>query len=81
MPKEIVIDRNEFNQDAARGLRVEVRWNRETEYCQVATVADEAPGAGGSGAEGWFVSLDRRDINDLIRHLRRARDQAFGRDE
>lgn len=32
-------------------------------------------------SEGMFVSLDRYGINKLIRHLRRARDQAFGRDE
>lgn len=31
--------------------------------------------------EGMYVQLNRRSINDLIRHLRRARDQAFGRDE
>lgn len=34
---------------------------------------------------GWidrvYVDLDRKGINDLIRVLRRARDQAFGRDE
>jgi len=30
---------------------------------------------------GLYVELDRRGINQLIRHLRRARDQAFGRDE
>jgi hypothetical protein len=28
-----------------------------------------------------WCELDRRTINDLIRVLRRARDQAFGRDE
>lgn len=32
-------------------------------------------------ADGFFVDVDRRGINDLIRHLRRARDQAYGRDE
>lgn len=31
--------------------------------------------------DGFYVQLDRRGINQLIRHLRRARDQAFGRDE
>jgi hypothetical protein len=31
--------------------------------------------------DGWFIDLDRRGINQLIRNLRRARDQAFGRDE
>lgn len=32
-------------------------------------------------AEGFYVTLDRNAVNALIRHLRRARDQAFGRDE
>lgn len=31
--------------------------------------------------EGFWVDLDRAGINNLIRNLRRARDQAFGRDE
>lgn len=32
--------------------------------------------------DGFHASLrDRRAVNDLIRTLRRARDQAFGRDE
>ncbi len=31
--------------------------------------------------EGFYVHLDRGEINRLIRNLRRARDQAFGRDE
>lgn len=30
---------------------------------------------------GWVVNLSRHDINNLIRVLRRARDQAFGKDE
>ena len=30
---------------------------------------------------GLYTTLDRNAINDLIRYLRRARDQAFGRDE
>jgi hypothetical protein len=32
-------------------------------------------------AFGNYVQMDRRGINQLIRNLRRARDQAFGRDE
>jgi hypothetical protein len=32
-------------------------------------------------SQGFYVSLDRKGVNDLIRYLRRARDQAFGRDE
>jgi hypothetical protein len=30
---------------------------------------------------GFYVDLDRDAINRIIRNLRRARDQAFGRDE
>lgn len=30
---------------------------------------------------GWFVQLNRSDINILIRNLKKARDQAYGRDE
>lgn len=32
-------------------------------------------------AHGVFMDLDRRGINQVIRHLKRARDQAFGKDE
>ena len=32
-------------------------------------------------AGGMYMQLDRRACNDLIRKIRRARDQAFGRDE
>jgi hypothetical protein len=81
MPKEVVVDSNGFDDDASRGLRAEVRWSREAEYVQLATVADEPPVRSGLGGEGWHVSLDRRGINEVIRYLRRARDQAFGRDE
>jgi hypothetical protein len=131
MPKEIVPSPTMFNgmhyvneagedqvDETARGLRAEVRWGREQEFVQVATVADGTPDGSyraivdelfalledpsrdqsgdaeileglrerlslGDGADshGWFCDLDRRGINELIRHLRRARDQAFGRDE
>ena len=30
---------------------------------------------------GFYVPLDRRGVNELIRTLRRARDQAYGKDE
>lgn len=32
-------------------------------------------------AGGMYMQLDRRGCNELIRKIRRARDQAFGRDE
>ncbi len=93
---------------------VEVVWNRDHGYLQVAaTAADgtervvrivnqwlEAAGVAPidlaqvreklatlpdhpqPNFDGWYVSLEQRqDVNRLIRVLRRARDQAFGRDE
>lgn len=48
-------------------------------------VVHEAEGAEAARRELWsqgfYVDLDRSGINRLIRNLRRARDQAFGRDE
>jgi hypothetical protein len=87
MPKEIVY---------GEGFRVEVRWSRDS-YVQLATVMPEPrtsdepqnlaelmSGWGtdtADGARGLYSTLGRTEINDLIRILRRARDQAFGRDE
>jgi hypothetical protein len=65
----------------------EVRWHRESELVQLVTRADGYEVLlGNESAEvavkhGYYVALDRRGINDLIRKLRRARDNAFGRDE
>lgn len=67
---------------------VEVSWSREAEYVQIVSkvvnrydgdrfVKDE----GIHYTDGMYVNLDRRGINDLVRNLRRARDQAFGKDE
>lgn len=76
---------------------VEVGWNRETGHMQIVTKcvhsADESPitppdvtsETRSSGTihytDGFYVDLDRSGINRLIQNLRRARDQAFGRDE
>lgn len=65
---------------AQKWFKVSVGWNRETGSVQIATVDDEADDPF-SRESGLYVNLDRRGINDLIRHLRRARDSAFGRDE
>jgi hypothetical protein len=64
----------------------EVRWSREAEHVSLVTRLDthEVPGPGEDPIPvgyGMHCELDRRGINDLIRHLRRARDHAFGRDE
>jgi len=64
-----------------RGPRARVSWSKEGEYLQIATVEDDGvvlePTPEGNG---WFVTLDRKGANDLIRALRRARDGAFGAD-
>jgi len=67
---------------------VDVRWNREGSYVQIVTKATDAYGGRYAGespethfTDGMYVDLDRAAINKLIRNLRRARDQAFGKDE
>jgi hypothetical protein len=68
---------------------VDVRWGREQGYVQIVTKAEDPFGGRFGGDEdlsivvtdGYYVDLGRKEINDLIRNLRRARDQAFGRDE
>ena len=88
MPKEVVRANAEAPEGAIGGYTVvEVGWSRETGHVQIVTkclndlggrlVEDE----GIHYTDGMYASLDRRSINTLIRHLRRARDQAFGRDE
>jgi len=44
---------------------------------QILDLIDEVTG----GYRGIWSNIDRHGCNDLIRFLRRARDQAFGRDE
>jgi hypothetical protein len=79
MPKEIIEDRH----STAEGphAKVQVGWSREAEHVQVATVApDSWLHDQRRQGNGWFVTLDRDQINSLIRTLRKARDQAFGAD-
>lgn len=79
MPKEIVGSKHPEDHP---GLVLQIRWGRDSAHVEVATVNED-------GAEleptpegnGWFVQLSRYGINEAIRILRRARDQAFGKDE
>lgn len=96
MPKELVHGSElPFGDNGAVAV-VETIWHRDAEHVQVATrcldrsthepwVEHYAEPGGRAGtvtvADGFFVNLDRKGINDLIRNLRRARDQAYGRDE
>lgn len=83
MPKEIVVEwygaRPEGSDEQAL---VEVSWQRDLGHVQVVTFARKCESHETIGRDdAQFVTLDRSGINDLIRYLRRARDQAFGRDE
>ncbi len=61
---------------------MQVGWSAEAEHVSVVTFARDPVSFETIGLdEAQHVTLDRREINQLIRNLRRARDQAFGRDE
>lgn len=60
--------------------QVEVGWSKEAGHVQIATTDPKCEDTFSKEA-GLYFELDRRSINDLIRLLRKARDQAFGRDE
>jgi hypothetical protein len=96
MPKHYIYPTpNPDGADADR--RIELRWQREGGVQLAATRWAGDPMKVDFGQEfiqpekdgdplvpawmGDFVSLERAQINHLIRQLRAARDQAFGRDE
>ncbi len=95
MPKEVVHGQGPiFGPDSAAEPIIEVRWSRESEFVEIGSrvvhradhsdyvpTDDEYVAPVGRALTGRYMSLDRPAINALIRNLRRARDQAFGRDE
>jgi hypothetical protein len=91
MPKESVFGEQHTFDPAEANPKVpvvDVLWGREQGYVQVVSRAEDPHGGRWAGdsteihfTDGMHVNLDRPAINKLIRHLRRARDQAFGRDE
>lgn len=88
MPKEVIVAHGpRFYDDEGREVAqmtqplVQVSWNREAGYVQIATGTRDPVTFDSNTDAWWFVDLDRQMINQLIRALRRARDQAFGRDE
>lgn len=59
----------------ARDTTVAVGWSKHAQVAQIGVHTDD-------GEKSLFVDLTARSqINALIRALRRARDDAFGRDE
>lgn len=93
MPKEVVHGDRNYGPPEVAGEPVVlpvvvVGWSRETGDVQIVTrdlhaevPTPEEQREGIPPRYGYYVTMDRRGINDLIRHLRRARDAAFGRDE
>lgn len=68
--------------DAQTGEPLDLGERHARLYAKVSgggTDGELVPMAGISG--GMYMQLDRRGCNELIRKVRRARDQAFGRDE
>ena len=59
--------------------RFEIGWNRDYDGVYLTMILDD--GAPGQPHRASGIPMDRSAINRLIRTLRRARDQAFGRDE
>lgn len=86
MPRETIV-----NETPEEDFCLTVGWSREGEWVDVTTFRPDAViGVLDNGKvkllegldrPGWVVNLDRNNINRLIRVLRRARDQAFGKDE
>lgn len=86
MPKEYIDDRymGHDSDAVAEGseFRVKVGWSKEAGHVEIATVgADGVDLVPTPKGNGFFVQLDRSGLNRLIRVLRRARDDAYGRDE
>lgn len=73
MPKEII---RPFNDEFPHA--VEIGWGINT-YVQIGSI--DTTKERYSPDAGFYVDLDRVNINKLIKVLRRARDQAYGRDE
>lgn len=63
-------------------LAVSVGWSKEDHggVVQIATVRNGSEGSF-DPQNGLYMDLDRSKINDLIKLLRKARDQAYGKDE
>lgn len=79
MPKELVYEHDQKDDGPQRYAKVQWGGALSREVF-LATREMDANGDESVGL-GTVVQLDRMSINGMIRVLRRARDQAFGRDE
>jgi hypothetical protein len=83
MPKEIVVASWDYiPEDEEVEPLVEVSWQRGLEHVQVVTYSRSKITHDTADRDtAQFVTLNRTAINQLIRNLRKARDQSFGKDE
>lgn len=77
MPKEKI---TAGGQHETKPTTVHVGWDRSG-YVQLATKGWYYGADPDSPELGVYADLNREQINTLIRSLRKARDQAYGRDE
>lgn len=69
MPKEIAVRQTRI--DGAE-KSVTIGWVKDGLAAQLGAISDDG---------SVWLDLERHDINNLITALRKARDQAYGRDE
>lgn len=82
MPKELIFQHTSYGDPDTRRPVTRVGWSKEAGHVEIATMMpDGIPLEPGPEANGWFMQLTRSEINQLIRVLRKARDQAYGKDE
>jgi hypothetical protein len=84
MPSEYIDDSRE--EQCQQGFRTKVNWSKREVpggSVQIGTLGppETQLKAENPASNGWFVDLDRAGLNRLIRTLRKARDDAYGRDE
>ena len=81
MPKETIYGKS-FPLHGATEPEVVVGWSKEAEHVEISVrMPDDTVLVPGPEANGWYAQLDRAGINRLIKTLRKARDDAYGRDE
>lgn len=94
MPKESVYgEQHIFDPEESNPKvpTVDILWGRDQGFVQIVSKVED-PHGGRWMDENWneseiyftdgmYINLNRNAVNQLIRYLRRARDQAFGRDE
>lgn len=77
MPKETVY--NAYDHGDSDLFQLDLSWGREQNSVQIGTLQVEER-TQRKVVDGVFVQLDRAGCNKLITALRKARDQAFGKD-